>query len=254
MEPSIEILLHIYLFVFGLLFGSFFNVVGLRLADKESIVTPRSHCTKCQRTLKISELIPVFSYLFQKGKCKECGSKISIIYPAFELLTAILFAIAPFMVGWSKELFVVLALISLVMIVTVSDIYKMIIPNKVLLFFTPLIIIIRLFVPTDPWFDAYLGAVIGFLILFIIAVVSRGGMGGGDIKYFGVLGFFLGVKAVVLTLIVASFLGLIYGVIMRMSNKLKKKQAIPFGPFIGIAALISYFTSTYIWDLYLSFI
>lgn len=252
MEPGIEILIHVYLFVFGLLFGSFFNVVGLRTADKESIISPGSHCPKCHHKLRITELIPVFSYAFQKGKCKQCKTKISIIYPTFELLTAILFTIAPFMVGWSKELLVLLLLISLVMIVTVSDLYKMIIPNRVLLFFTFSIVLIRFFIPSEPWWDAYLGAIVGFTLLFLIAVISRGGMGGGDVKYFGTLGLFIGVKGVILTLILASFIGLLYGLVMRFRKKLEKKQAIPFGPFIGIAALISYVYANDVWQWYIN--
>lgn len=247
----IEGLMYAYLFVIGLVFGSFFNVVGIRTADKQSIVTPRSHCPKCQHELRPLELIPVLSYLLQKGRCKQCQATISMKYPAFELLTACLFTISPMLVGWSKELLIALELISLIIIVAISDLYKMLIPNRVLLFFLGLIVITRFFIPTDLWWDAYAGALLGFAILYIVALVSKGGMGGGDIKLFGVLGFFVGMKGIVLTLFLAAFFGMVFGLMLIVLKKVKRKQPIPFAPFIGIGVLISYFTQPYIWDFYL---
>ena len=120
------------LFIYGLVLGSFFNVVGLRVPLKKSIATPRSACPTCGHQLTPLELIPVLSYIFQKGRCRGCQSRISPIYPFFELLTGILFAAAPYFVGWSAELFVALTLISLFMIIIVSDIHYMIIPDKML--------------------------------------------------------------------------------------------------------------------------
>src|SRR5690606_22140052 len=158
-----------YLFVFGLIFGSFFNVVGIRMAEKQSIVTPRSHCPRCQHTLGVSELIPVFSYLWQKGRCKNCGTTISWKYPFFELVTACLFTISPLVVGWSKDLLVMLLLVSLIIIVSISDLHNMLIPNPVLLFFGIIIFLVRLFIPTSPWWDAYAGAIVGFGLLYLIA-------------------------------------------------------------------------------------
>ncbi|GEN31514.1 leader peptidase (prepilin peptidase)/N-methyltransferase [Cerasibacillus quisquiliarum] len=231
----------LYLFLFGLILGSFYNVVGIRLANGESIVTPRSHCPSCHHQLTAWELIPVFSYIYQRGKCKTCGMTISIKYPLFECVTATLFTISPLMVGWSKELLIALLLISLVIIITISDLEKMIIPNKVLLFFSIIMIILRLFIQTEPWWNAYVAAMIGFLLLFIIAIVSKGGMGGGDVKLFFVIGLFVGIKGVFFTLFFASLFGLIYGLIMMVKQRLQRKQPIPFGPFIGIASLLVYF-------------
>ena len=249
-DDIVELLFYFYLFVFGLIFGSFFNVVGLRTAEKQSIVTPRSHCRKCQHTLGVSELIPVVSYLWQKGRCKNCGATISWKYPFFEFVTACLFTISPLVVGWSKDLLVLLLLVSLIIIVSISDLHNMLIPNQVLLFFGIMILIIRIFIPTSPWWDAYAGAMLGFGLLYIIAVVSKGGMGGGDIKYFAVLGLFLGVKGILLTLFLAAFVGMLFGLIFMMFGKLKRKQPVPFAPFIGLAAWISYSFGEHIWKMY----
>lgn len=248
----LNLLLYSYMFIIGLVFGSFFNVVGIRTADGRSIVRPRSHCPRCNHYLTASELVPVVSYLLQNGCCKNCGSPISIRYPLFELLTACLFTISPMVAGWSKDLLVVLLLVSLVVIVTVSDTYKMLIPNRVLLFFFPVMVIVRLFIPTTPWWDAYARALLGFALLLLIAVASKGGMGGGDIKLFAVLGLFLGIKGTVLTLVLAAILGLLYALVLLAAKKLNRKEPIPFGPFIGAAALISYVYSESIWASYLN--
>ena len=245
-----ELLLYIYLFLFGLIFGSFFNVVGIRTAEKQSIITPRSHCPSCEHTLGVTELIPVVSYLWQKGRCKNCGEPISAKYPLFELVTACLFTISPLVVGWSKDLLVLLLLVSLIIIVSISDLHNMLIPNQVLLFFGIILGIIRLFIQTSPWWDAYAGAVLGFGLLYLIAVVSKGGMGGGDIKYFAVLGLFLGVKGILLTLFLAAFVGMLFGLVFMILGKLKRKQPVPFAPFIGLAAWISYSFGEHIWKMY----
>src|SRR5690625_5218519 len=94
--------------------------------------------------------------------------------------------------------------------------------------------------PTELWWDAYVGALLGFGLLYLIAVVSKGGMGGGDIKLFAVLGLFVGVKGILLTLFLAAFLGMLFGLFLLLTRKLKRKQPMPFAPFIGVAALISY--------------
>ena len=236
-----EIAYMITFFIFGIVLGSFYNVVGLRVPKKESIVTPPSHCTNCQRRLTSIDLIPVFSYIFLKGKCRTCGVKISPIYMITELLTGILFAFSYWKLGFSAELVVALLFISLLIIINVSDIAYMLIPDKILLFFLPLLIIGRIFSPLSPWWDSLLGAFIGFGILYLIAVVSKGGMGGGDIKLFFLIGIVLGTVNSLLTLFVASVIGMIVGIIVLKIRRQGRKTPVPFGPSIAIAAVIIYF-------------
>lgn len=236
-----NLLLYTLTFLFGLILGSFFNVVGLRVPNKESIVRPGSHCAVCDRLLTAFELIPVLSYLFQKGKCRGCGTRISPLYPAVELLTAVLFTVATIFIGWSKELFVAWAFISLLMIVFVSDIKYMIIPDKVLFFFLPLFIVLRLIIPLDPWWDMIVGGAVGFGLLFFIAVLSKGGMGGGDIKLMGTLGIVLGWKATLLTFFISTVLGSLIGVVGLFLGKVKRGVPFPFGPFIVFGAITAYF-------------
>ena len=232
-----------YFFIIGLLLGSFYNVVGIRVPNNESIMNPpRSYCPTCKRNLTLIDLIPVFSYLFLRGKCRGCQKKISALYPLIEFSTGVLFVLAYWLLGWALELIVALVFISLLIIIFISDIRYMIIPDKVLLFFAPIILVLRLFVaPLSPWWDALLGAVVGFGILLLIAVVSRGGMGGGDIKLYGVLGLVLGVKGVLLSLFFASFFGAIFGLVGMLAGRVKRGKPIPFGPYIVLGSLTAYF-------------
>jgi leader peptidase (prepilin peptidase) / N-methyltransferase len=245
-----EILYTILFFIYGLIFGSFFNVVGLRVPKNESIVTPPSHCTVCDRRLTFKDLVPVFSFVFLKGKCRGCGTKINWIYPVMELTTGVLFAFAFWKIGLSFELIVTILFISMLVIITVSDLAYMLIPDKVLLFFGILLIIARAFSPLDPWWDSIIGAVGGFGILLLIAILSKGGMGGGDIKLFAVLGLVLGIIPTLLTLFLAAFIGAIVGVIHLRRSKQGRKTPVPFGPSIALAAIIVYFYGTQMLDWY----
>ncbi|AXH99311.1 prepilin peptidase [Sporosarcina sp. PTS2304] len=236
-----EWLIGIFFFLYGITFGSFFNVVGLRVPLKESIVTPPSHCTTCDRNLTAVDLVPVFSYVFLRGKCRGCKEKISAIYPLMELLTGMLFFYAYMHFGFQWELAVALLFISMLVILTVSDLKYMLIPNKILLPFGVAIFILRFVSPLTPWWDSLLGAVVGFGVLLLIAIVSNGGMGGGDIKLFFVIGLVLGTMQTLFTLFLAAFIGAIVGLIFLKRTKQGRKTPVPFGPSIAVAALISYF-------------
>lgn len=243
----------IFIFLFGLVFGSFYNVVGLRIPQKESIVHPPSHCTKCQRRLTALDLVPVLSYVFLGGKCRSCGNKISWVYPVIELMTGVLFAFAYWRLGWSIEVIVAFVFISLLVIIVVSDLAYMQIPDKVLLFFLPLLAIGRVLSPLTPWWDSLVGAVVGFGILYIIAVLSNGGMGGGDIKLFFLIGLVLGTIDTLLTLFLAAVIGMIVGFTVLSKNKQGRKTPIPFGPSIALAAVIVYFYGDLLINWYLGF-
>lgn len=221
--------------------GSFFNVVGLRVPLGESIVRPRSACPRCKHTLTAIELIPVLSYLFQGGKCRSCKAPISPLYPIMELLTGILFAVTPFIIGWTSELLLAYVLISLLVIITVSDLAYMLIPDKVLLFFAVIFLFLPFFTDAMNWFDSLFGAAVGFLLLMGIALASKGGMGGGDIKLYAVIGFALGVKYVLLSLFFAVFYGAVIGILLILFGIVKRKQPIPFGPFIALGTLTSFY-------------
>ncbi|HLU23489.1 MAG TPA: prepilin peptidase, partial [Bacillaceae bacterium] len=244
----------ILFFLYGLLFGSFYNVVGLRVPKKQSIIRPRSACPSCGRTLSFLELMPVVAYVIQLGKCKHCGKRISPIYPIMELTTGLLFALAYIKIGWSFELVIALTLISLLVIITVSDLTYMLIPDKVLLVFTGIFIIELIIEPLSPWWDSLAGAAVAFIMLLAIAIISKGGMGGGDIKLFTVLGLVLGVKLVFVSFFFANLIGAIIGIIGMAIGKIERKKPIPFGPFIAIGTIIAYFFHKEIFTWYLSLV
>ena len=247
-----EIVIAIFVFIYGLVLGSFYNVVGLRVPKGESIVRPPSHCTICDRNLTAKDLVPVLSYVFLKGKCRGCDTKIHWVYPVIELTTGVLFTFAYFQLGFSWEFLVSLLFISLLIIITVSDIAYMLIPDKILLFFLIPLIIGRIISPLTPWWDSIVGAIVGFGILLLVAMVSKGGMGGGDIKLFFVIGVVLGTVSTLVTLFLASVIGTVVGIITLKISKQGRKTPIPFGPSIAIAAIISFFYGQAIVDLYIN--
>jgi leader peptidase (prepilin peptidase) / N-methyltransferase len=246
-------LIFLLIWIYGLFFGSFFNVIGLRVPLKESIVYPRSACPKCKHTLSPLELIPVLSYLIQRGKCRQCRARISPLYPIMEFLTGALFVVVPLALGWNAEIWVGWTLVSLFIIITVSDIKYMLIPDKILLFFAGVFLVERIFIPLSPWWDSLLGATVGFSLLLLISIVSKGGMGGGDIKLYALIGFVLGTKLVLMSLFISTLLGALIGIIGIMVGVFERKKPIPFGPFIALGSLIAYFYGNTIFNAYLSF-
>lgn len=241
-------------FIFGTIFGSFYNVVGLRTPEHIPYNSDRSFCPHCKMILQYYELIPVLSYIIQRGKCRSCKNRISIVYPVTELITGCLFAFSYLYFGWQWELIISLLFISLLMIVFVADISYMIIPNKILLFFLPIFIGLRLFIQLEPFYDALIGALLGYFLLLLIIVVSNGGMGAGDMKLFGVIGLVLGWKNILVTFFISSVIGALFGGWLIWSKKVNKSEPIPFGPFIVLAAIVSYFYGEYLIGLYVLFV
>ncbi|MGO4994662.1 prepilin peptidase [Jeotgalibaca porci] len=234
-------------FIYGLIFGSFFNVVGLRVPKGSLFSQTRSYCDTCERTLTWKELIPVFSFMIQKGKCRKCKEKISPLYPFMELATGLLAACAYMRFGFTPGLLMGLLVISLVIPITVSDVAYRRIPNKILLFFLPLFLIYHLVFPVMPLWDAFLGVAIAFILLALILFLSKGGMGAGDLKYFTLLGFVFGTKGFLLTFFLAVLFGLVGGLITMKRTQQGAKTAIPFGPYIGLAAItVSFYGDTLI--------
>ena len=232
------------LFIFGLIFGSFFNVVGLRVSAGESIAFPSSHCPKCKHKLKFYENIPVFSYLFLKGKCSSCHERISIMYPVVELFGGILFAVSYYSFGFSLELVLALLLSSLFCIIVVTDLNYYIIPDGILVFFLICISIYNIvaygFLGACTYF---LYGIIMFLFMFILGklgnfLFKEESLGGGDIKLMGVLGCTCLPFISFASLTIGSLIALPSSIFFYFRNK---DKLIPFGPFIIAGFLILMF-------------
>lgn len=242
----------IVFFILGIVFGSFFNVIGLRLPKNVPFHKGRSYCPHCKQQLRPIELIPVISYFIQGGKCRHCQGKIAPIYPLMELLTGSLFAFSFWQIGFDVELMTALLLVSFAIILTVTDITYMLLPNKILLFFLPLFITLRIISPLDPWYDSILGAVVGYVLIMIIILVSKGGMGAGDMKLLGCLGIILGWKLTLLAFFIGTFAGALVGGLLMGLKKLKRGEPMPFGPYLLLGAIISFFFGEQILTIYLN--
>lgn len=239
-----EIYYTIVFFIFGTVFGSFYNVVGDRLPEGKSIVKPSSHCPKCGHKLKCFELIPIFSFLFQRGKCIKCKSKIGLIHPLFELLSGLLFMIAYLVFGINPPLIIALTFISILLIIFISDIKYMIIPDEVLI-----IGIIALFIESwiikgiVPSLYALLDGIIAFAIMIALKklgdfLFKRESMGGGDIKLMFVFGFVLTWPMALLSIFIGSIIGLPLSLLVMSKNS---SHEIAFGPLLSIGAIIILF-------------
>ena len=250
--------------IFGTCVGSFLNVCIWRLPRNKSIVTPRSFCPHCQTPIRGYDNIPLISYLVLKRKCKNCGKRISPRYFIVELLTGMIFALFYFNYRLGNfplgELFIYLLLASALIAVTFIDFAHKIIPDRITYpgivvgLLASLIVkhqapFILSHIPrVDSLIDSSLGLLAGGGILWAIAILSRGGMGGGDIKLGAMIGAFLGWQPTLLTLLLAFFVGAIVGIILMLlklftSKSLKaawrkRKEFIPFGPYLALATLV----------------
>jgi len=239
-------------FIFGITLGSFYNVVGYRLPKGESLIHPSSHCTKCNHKLGASELVPVFSYLFLGGKCKNCGDKISLFYPIFELTTGILFAVSYAVFGHSIEFLIAITFISMLLIIIISDYQTMIIPDEVLIVGSIVILLLK-FVNggIDSLVNALINGCIAFTIMFLLKkmgdfLFKKESMGGGDIKLLFTFGITLGYEMSIVSIFLSAFIALPVAVYFSLKYKDKKyiddeeipEHSIPFGPFLAIAAMI----------------
>jgi leader peptidase (prepilin peptidase)/N-methyltransferase len=236
--------------VLGLIFGSFCNVVAIRLLKGESIVHPPSHCVHCNHRLGPLDLIPVMSFLLLRGRCRYCRAPIPPVYPIGEAATALLFASAAWRMGVSPELPAGLLLASILVIIVQTDLCRMVIPNKVVFFGMGAAVLLRLFVHPEPWWDYALAFLIGGGLFYGLAVATKGGVGGGDIKLFAFLGVLLGLKLTLLAIFLSSLAGTLYGVMQLARSRYRKKQAIPFGPFIAVGAWLSYLWGDWLLNWY----
>lgn len=241
-------MVELYIFVLGLLFGSFYNVVGLRLPKEESIVFPGSHCPKCGHKLAWHENIPLISYIFLKGKCKSCKCRISVWYPVIELLTAMLFLISYYVFGISSEFFISIVISSLVVIIFVSDVNYMIILDSPLVISSILICIVRLiFSDYKLAISGLFNGLIIFGIMYLIMLLGnfifkKESLGGGDIKLSFVAGLALGIKLGIFYIILAAFLAFPYAVYVTIRNK---ENMLPFGPFLAVSLLVIFLNSNF---------
>ncbi len=232
-------MLELLVVLLGLISGSFLNVCIYRLPLGQSIAYPPSHCPACGRRLGPLELIPVVSYLWLGGQCRTCGAVISLRYPGIELLTGSLFCWCFSAGGWTAEGGLAFVFTAFLLVIAWIDYDYQLILDKVLIVFAVTAVLADLGrLPAAILWDKLEGALLSGALLLLIALLSRGGMGGGDIKLVTVLGLWLGTAGMAETLLLAFVLGGLGGGMLLLSGKKGRKDAIPFGPFICLAAFV----------------
>jgi leader peptidase (prepilin peptidase)/N-methyltransferase len=233
-----------FVFILGAAIGSFLNVCIFRMPAETSIIKPGSRCPHCLKPLHFYDNIPLISFIILRGKCRDCGGKISWRYPLVELLTAVLAVILFLKFGLTLNFFVFFIFVSVLIVITFIDLDHQIIPDVLTLPGIPLFFLAAVFLVRIPWREALLGLLIGGGVLLAIALVyeliaKREGMGGGDIKLLAMIGGFLGWKSLLFILLFSSLFGAIVGFTLIIIKKQDMKYAVPFGPFLA-AAVVAY--------------
>lgn len=263
-------LIAIIVFLFGLIIGSFLNVCILRIPGGKSIVLPSSACPKCGALIRPYDNIPVLSWLMLRGKCRACKTPISPMYPVVELLTGLLFLACFYAFGLTPEALKWAAFAAIMVVLVFTDLRERILPDVVnftgfgigLAFSfvtkpidgTALWIANHMFdfpppAPVLSFVDAILGAALGSGLLWIVSegyfrLRRREGMGLGDVKMMLMAGAFLGVKRVLLTIFVGAVLGSVLGLLFILVRRKGSDYELPFGTFLGAAALLVVFYGT----------
>lgn len=235
--------------ILGLVIGSFLNVVIYRVPRNQSIVSPRSSCPVCATQLRERDNIPVLSWLFLKGRCRECGSPISIQYPLVELICAGLFAATAARFGYQWELPAFLALFGGLLALSAIDVIHLLLPKKLVYPVTVLVAVLLLIaaVATRQWHSYLVGvacAVGWFVVFFAINLASPRILGFGDVRLSAVLGLslgWLGVGYVVLGFFAANLVGAIVGIALIVSRRMTRRDRMPYGVFLALGCAISVF-------------
>jgi leader peptidase (prepilin peptidase)/N-methyltransferase len=264
--PLPAVIIILFVMLFGLLIGSFLNVCIYRLPRGESVVTPRSHCPGCNNPVAAYDNIPLLSYVLLGGKCRHCRTRISPVYFIVELATGLLFAFLLLVFGPTLEMLKFAVFGALMVILVVTDWQTRLLPDRVTFPGMLLGVLFSQIVPVDdgsgqflarvvgivgsPWrvgslLDSLLGALAGGGLLYLLGEAyfrlrHKEGLGLGDVKMMAMAGFFLGPKLVLLTIWLASISGaLLAGGFILLSRKDWRSFEIPFGSFLGVAALLA---------------
>ncbi len=244
----------------GLIFGSFLNLVIVRLPAHESIIEPRSHCRSCQHQLGMLDLIPVVSFMLTRGRCRYCAVKLPLEFVVIELLTSLLLITFARREGPTMAFLLRDAPFALLLIaITFIDLKHRIIPDVLSLGGTVLgigssFLTQRLYPLTV--YESVGGAVLGFTLFFLLAVgyervAHRQGLGGGDVKLLAMLGAFIGIKGLLSTILISALAGSLCGFIMWLGERAPTRsflqQSIPYGPFLVLGALCTYLYGGDVW-------
>ncbi len=242
--------------IYGLIIGSFLNVCIYRIPRSESIAWPGSHCPRCNHSLKWYDNIPLFSFLSLGGKCRYCKAKISKQYPIVESLNAILYIIMYFRFGFTLDFLFYSLISSVLIVITFIDLQQMIIPDVLVVIILSLSTFYKVLIyfmgGSPEIFSSIIGLIMAGGLFLAIVLLSRGGMGGGDVTLIASLGFILGWKKILFAIFLSFILGAIISVFLLAAKLKSRKDPIPFGPFIVLGFFITLLWGQAIIDWYLS--
>lgn len=236
--------------LFGLVVGSFLNVVIHRVPIRQSIVRPSSRCPSCGESIKSFDNLPVLSYLVLRGRCRSCKARISPRYPLVEALTGILFALAAYEFGLSLSLAWALVLISVLVALAGTDLEHRLLPNAIVVPAAVAGFSLSAVVDPEGWWIYPVSAVAVAAGLFALALAYPGGMGMGDVKMGGMLGAFLGPYAA-LAVFIGALLGALVGGVLMVTGAIERGSALPFGIFLALAGIFTLFLGQDAWGWYL---
>jgi leader peptidase (prepilin peptidase)/N-methyltransferase len=226
-------------FVLGTIIGSFANVCIYRLPWQQSLLFPGSHCPHCQQAIRPWHNVPLLSYVYLGGRCADCQTTISWRYPLVELLCGLLYVFLYRQFGFSGQSLVLTLLATSLLIVSCIDLEHKIVPDVITLPGILAGLFASLFITSVGFINAIVGVCLGGGLFFLIAILSRGGMGGGDIKLVAMIGAFLGWQAVLVTIFLGALSGALVGICLMILKKKGRKDPLPFGPFLAIGALMA---------------
>ena len=237
------IVLGILFFLLGAVMGSFFNVVIYRLPESISIVRPPSHCPGCGEKVRWQDNIPIISYIVLNGECRNCDFHIPLNYLVVEALSAFLFLYAYLHLGLTFELLTFLVFVSLLIPISFIDLKTTYIPDSISI--SGIIIGLILSIFRGLAVVSFIGAVVGAVLILTIIIVGKAAykkdvMGYGDIKLAALIGAFVGWAGLLLTVMMGSFLGAVYGLIQIKRGKLTMESQVPFGPYLAIGGVVSF--------------
>ena len=255
---TIQLYFSIVSFVFGAVVGSFLNVCICRMPKDESVATPPSHCPICRYQIRWYDNVPMLSYLLLRGKCRGCGTHISLQYPIVELLNGLLTLALFLRFGTSVTFLALFLFCSALVVITFIDLEHQIIPDEISLPGIVIGFIFSFFLPWQNWLNSLLGILLGGGSLLLVAygyqwLTGKEGMGGGDIKLLAMMGAFLGWKSVLFIVFASSLIGSVVGVTMMLVQKKDSKLAIPFGPYLAFGAVLYIFYGRQLIHWYLNF-
>lgn len=237
--------------LFGLVVGSFLNVVIYRIPIHESLVRPGSHCPGCDTPIRWYDNVPLVSWVALRGRCRSCHARISYRYPVIEAMTAIAFVLAMWRFDVSWPLLVAWAFIAAMIAIAFIDYDHMIIPNQIVLPGAVIGLAASVAIQPERWW-VYLAASAGAAaFMFALVMLWPGGMGPGDVKMALFMGAVLGSKVIV-ALFAAFFFGSVAGVFMMLVLKRSRKTRIPFGPYLAIGSVLALFVGEQLVLAYMS--